>query len=177
MKQAYRYQSALAAYAYSLCRDWSEAEDIVHDALLVLMEKWESYNPEFSVYTWVRKMVYFKTLEHLRARNRHILTGENDLFESVRLAMEMDVSEEAVKELSAQMHFLDKCVEQLGAAAKNVLVSYYWKNQSCSDIADRLKRSVNSIWLSLSRIRKSLKDCVERQMNEQTGDSYERRLI
>jgi len=170
MKQAFQYESALVSYAYSLCRDWSAAEDIVHEAYLVLMEKWESYSPEYSVYTWVRKMVYFKTLEYLRTRSRAIFSGDNDLFESVRVAMEMEVSEEAVNRYVMQMKHLDKCVEQLGSGAKDVLVSYYWKNQSCSDIAARLKRSVNSVWLSLSRIRKSLKECVERYMKNQPGE-------
>ena len=162
IRQVFKYEDALKSYAYSMCRDWSAAEDIVHEAYLVLIEKWESYSPEYSVYSWVRKMVYFKTMEHFRRRKRDVVMDDPDLIESIRLAMDMEMDEEAAKRYALRMKVLDKCMEKLGSTAKDLVVRYYWNNEQCDDIAAKLKRSVNSVWLALSRIRKNLRECVER---------------
>jgi len=69
-KLALQYQDALAAYAYSLLRDWSLAEDAVQDTLVLLMSKWEQYNPEQNIFFWMKKMVYFKSLELLKKRSK-----------------------------------------------------------------------------------------------------------
>lgn len=170
MKQAFQYNAALVSYAFCLCRDYAAAEDVVHEAYLVLMEKWASYDPTYSVYSWVRKMVYFKTLEHLRARDRHVLSGDEELLDLVRSALDMEVNEESVHRFGLRMKCLDRCVEELGEASQAMLVSYYWNRESCDEIAARLRRSVNAVWLSLSRIRKSLKECVERYLRNPSED-------
>ncbi|MBN1670162.1 MAG: sigma-70 family RNA polymerase sigma factor [Kiritimatiellae bacterium] len=166
MRAAFQYREALVAYAYGLLRDWALAEDVVQEAYLVLLDKWREYKPEYKVYTWVRKMVYFKVQEMYRARRREVISEDEELFGLVTQAVDRHLDEEAAERQNVMLRALRECVGRLSAGSASLLTKYYWDRQSCEAIARSVERTVNAIWLSLSRIRKKLRECVADRLAE-----------
>jgi RNA polymerase sigma-70 factor (ECF subfamily) len=166
MKQAFRYQNGLVAYAYGYLRDWSAAEDAVQEAFLVLMEKWEEFRPELGLFPWVRKMVFLKTQEALRSRRRERPAEDRELRDLVARTLEARFDEEAGRTHEPLLQAYEECLGRLNKESADLVVRYYAGRETGEQIAGRLKRTANAVWLSLSRIRKSLRDCVARRHAE-----------
>lgn len=166
MKQAFRYQNSLVSYAYGYLRDWSSAEDVVQDAFLVLMEKWQEFKPELGVFSWVRKMVFYKVQELRRARRKEVRVEDPELQDLVQGVLEKHFDEDAGSRHDPLVKAYQDCMGKLNAGAADLLQRYYWNEEPGDRIAERLQRSVNAVWLSLSRIRKAIRDCVQRRHPE-----------
>jgi RNA polymerase sigma-70 factor (ECF subfamily) len=166
MKQAFKYQNGLVSYAYGYLRDWSLAEDAVQEAFLVLMEKWQEFKPELGVFPWVRKMVFYKVQELQRARRRELPVEDQELRDLVSRTLEGGFDEAAGRGHEPLLKAYEDCLGRLNKGSADLLVRYYWDRESSEQIAGALNRTVNAVWLSLSRIRKSLRECVARRQGE-----------
>ncbi len=166
MKQAFKYQNGLVSYAYGYLRDWSLAEDAVQDAFLVLMEKWQEFKPEMGVFPWVRKMVFYKVQELQRSRRREAPVEDQELHDLVARTLEGHFDEAAGRSHEPLIKAYQECLGRLNKGSADLLVRYYWERESSEKIAEKLHRTVNAVWLSLSRIRKSLRECIARHHPE-----------
>jgi len=166
MKAAFKYQHAFVGYAYGLLRDWALAEDAVQEAFLVLMQKWEEFKPELGVYGWARKMVYYKVQELSRSRRREHALKDDDLQTLVQESLDGHLDEAEGAKYDPLMKAYQLCMAKLDKGAAELLTRYYWENLPGEKIAEKFNRSVNAVWLSLSRIRKSLRDCISRTQAE-----------
>ena len=162
MKQAFKYQNPLVGYAYGYLKDWSSAEDAVQEAFLVLMEKWEEYNPELGVFSWVRKMVFYKVQEVSRSRRKERSLQDDELETLVQESLDAHLDEAEGRQHDPLLKAYQDCMAKLDSNAVELLTRYYWDKLPGEKIAALFKRSVNAVWLSLSRIRKSLRDCISR---------------
>ena len=162
MKAAFKYQHAFVSYAYGLLRDWSLAEDAVQEAFLVLMQKWEEFKPELGIYGWARKMVYYKVQELSRSRRREHALHDEDLEALVQQSLDAHLDEVDATQHDPLLKAYQDCMGKLDKNASELLTRYYWDNLPGEKIAEKFNRSVNAVWLSLSRIRKSLRDCIGR---------------
>jgi len=61
------------------------------------------------------------------------------------------------------------CVEKLQAPARQILDLRYHQNLDAGEVAGRLRRPVESIYTTLSRIRKALQECLERSARREEG--------
>lgn len=98
VKAAFQYRDALLSYSYAMLRSWTLAEDVVQEAYLVVMNKWQDLKDEGGIFLWVRQIVHFKTLEAIRARGRETSTPDQEL---------LDLVEQAVKE-NLDDHFAER---------------------------------------------------------------------
>ena len=68
--QAFQCRRALEVYAFSMLKDRAEAEDLVQDAFIVVMEKFEDFTEGTSMMAWTRAIVRLKVLQLLEKRSR-----------------------------------------------------------------------------------------------------------
>jgi RNA polymerase sigma-70 factor (ECF subfamily) len=169
MKAAFKYQHAFVSYAYGLLRDWSLAEDAVQEAFLVLMQKWEEFKPELGVYGWARKMVYYKVQEVSRSRRKEHALKDEELETLVQESLDTHLDEAEGRRHDPLLKAYQECMAKLDQNSVELLTRYYWDKLPGEKIAALFKRSVNAVWLSLSRIRKSLRDCISRSKPELEG--------
>jgi RNA polymerase sigma-70 factor (ECF subfamily) len=166
LRRAFQYQEALTAYAYGLLRDWTFAEDAVQEAFVVLMEKHAEYNPDLGVYPWVRRMVQLKVLELLRRTRRETPCAEEELLQLAQRSLTEHFQESTAESHRRKQAALDLCLGGLSTDLRRLLSDYYVRNLPGSRLAQERRRSVNAIWLTLSRARKALRECVERKLAE-----------
>ncbi|HXG61029.1 MAG TPA: sigma-70 family RNA polymerase sigma factor [Planctomycetota bacterium] len=164
VKAAFRYRDALMGYAFALLRDWSQAEDVVQDAFIVVMNRWSDFRPGTSLFCWVREIVRHKAQEARRARMRQASPLDEALLIQVTETLDGHFDEEAAERQSLMHRALERCMSFLNARAVEILAGFYGRSESCEAIAERQKRSVNAIRLSLSRVRKQLQECMTRQL-------------
>jgi len=69
-----------------------------------------------------------------------------------------------------RLSHLDQCLEKLPSEQRGIVEAYYFRRQSIDAIAAETRRSVESVYKTLQRIRLMLRQCIEQA--EQTGESF-----
>ncbi len=161
MKEAFAFREALVSFAYGVLRDWALAEDAVHNAFLVLMDKWREYDPAYGIFPWVRQMVFFKAKEIVRRRRRGTSVEDIELVDAVANALNAHFDEERAAEHRQRARALETCVDGLAAKARRILIGYYWDRKSCDELAGAIGQTANAVRITLSRMRKQLRQCVD----------------
>ncbi len=167
VKSVFQYRDALLSYAYAMLRNWSQAEDVVQEAYLVVMNKWQDLTNETGIFLWVRQIVHFKTLEAIRSRGRESSTPDQELLDLVEKAMTENLDDLRADQQRAMSASLRECMSRLNQFNLNLLAGFYWQQESCETLADRHGRSVNAIRLMLSRLRDKLRTCLSKRLESQ----------
>ena len=63
-----------------------------------------------------------------------------------------------------QLAGLRDCVGKLGREAADLVALRYFNKQSCKEIAEQKQRTVSWVTTTLSRVRKTLRECMERSL-------------
>ncbi len=167
VKAAFQYRDALLSYSYAMLRNWTLAEDVVQEAYLVVMNKWQDLTNEQGIFLWVRQIVHFKTLEAIRTRGRETSTPDQDLLDLVEQAMKENLNDHFAEQQRQMSVSLRECMSRLNQFNLNLLAGFYWQQESCETLADRHGRSVNAIRLMLSRLRDKLRTCLSKRLERQ----------
>jgi len=171
VKAAFQYRDALFHQAFALVREAALAEDVVQDAFIIVMRKWDEFRPGSSLFHWVREIVRFKALEAVRSRKKAGSPLDDALLASVAAVMAEGVDEREAERQRLRAQALQRCVSHLSRAHVEILAGFYARSSSCEDIARTQGRSANAVRLILSRLRKQLGECVGRQMPLLEGTS------
>lgn len=164
VKAAFRYRDALLSYAFALLRDWAQAEDVVQDAFIVVMNKWTDFRPGTNLYPWVRQIVHHKCQEAMRARARLGCALDEELLAKVSAALGEHLDEEAADRQVLLRKALEACLSGLAPRALGLLAGFYARCESCETLARHQGRSVNAVRLALSRLRRYLHGCIRKRM-------------
>ena len=73
-------------------------------------------------------------------------------------------AEDAALLMKDQCRALQDCMGHLRKDARDLLMGFYRERHSCQELATRFNRSINAVRLTLSRVRRKLRDCVVRKM-------------
>jgi RNA polymerase sigma-70 factor (ECF subfamily) len=167
VKAAFQYRDALIGYSYAMLRSWPLAEDVVQEAYLVVMNKWQDLKEEAGVFLWVRQIVHFKTLEAIRSRGRETAIPDQDLLDLVEQSVRENLDEHNAERQRQMSTSLRECMSRLNQFSVALLAGFYWQQESCETLADRHGRSVNAIRLMLSRLREKLRSCLSKRLEQQ----------
>jgi RNA polymerase sigma-70 factor (ECF subfamily) len=160
LRAAFKYQDALVGYAYGLSRDWPLAQDAVQEAYLALVRKWREYTPEGNLFLWVRQMVRFEVLNLLRARGREKVVERNNLLALVDREFARHLDEGAAGRTADERRALTECMSALKKSSLDLIVDFYRNAVPCERLAALHRCTANAVRLSLSRLRKQLRECM-----------------
>ena len=149
------YQSVWQ-YAAVLTRETSEAEDIAHQAFLLLFDRLIEQRPIDDSGAWLRGVVRNLVREWWR-KNRRLPA---ELTEQICLLA--DQVDDATAELRHEREAaLSACLDKLSEDDRQMVRSRYEDGDSIVEIAERCQMKAETARVRLFRIRERLKTCVE----------------
>lgn len=167
MKAALKHQAALVAYAYGWVRDYHLADDVVQEALLVMMKKWTDFQPGTSVFAFARAIVRFKALEAVRARARREVTLEDEQLQAaIDKTLDEQLDEDSSDVQSRMVHALQECLERLTRRAADLVTGFYRDNKSYRELSQIHSLNMEALKKALYRHRRTLEQCAERKVRE-----------
>ena len=169
LRAAFKYQDALTSYAFSLLRDWALAQDVVQESYLVLLRKWQDFQPETNLYAWVRQIVRFEALNVLRSRKTERPLVFAELEALVDRRFEAQLREPEALRMNEERKALHECMAGMQQEALDILLGFYRDRCSSEELASRYRRSIKGIRLFLSRLRKKWRMCVPSRMALREG--------
>jgi RNA polymerase sigma-70 factor (ECF subfamily) len=154
-----QHQTQLFRYVSSLVPRLQDAEDVLGQVTVVLLENFDTYQPGTNFLAWSRRIAHLRVLEYYRKSKRQRLLSERVL---EKLAREAECRDTVSEERLLCLH---KCIEKLSPKDRDLIDRRYTEGIKAVDLAHQLGRSANSLYLSLGRIRRSLLRCIEQRLS------------
>ncbi len=151
----------LIAYARSLLGNYSAADDVVQEAMLVVVHKFDQFEEGTSIMAWCRAIVRLEVLR-LRQRNqRDRSLTERLLDDAIDAAFEEFQTERRRDDSDSFREALEHCFEQVPERGQGVLKARFVDELSYEKIGQRLGMTIEAVRKALFRLKKQVRVCVE----------------
>jgi len=158
-----RERLRVTALAAAVIRDVHAADDIFQQVVLAALEARSHFRDTDHVLAWSFRTARCRALD--LARSRHLRSLPDEVLD----LLESRWSDPALVASSDRGEALHRCLGRLTGSARKLLQMKYTDGMTASAIADKLRRTANAIYQNLSRIHRSLRECVERELVGREG--------
>ena len=140
----------LLKIAFLYVKDWPAAEDIVQDVFLTYYEKFEQFEERSSLKTYLIRMTINKCKDYLKSWRYRKQSLTNNFF----------MSKQDRRRVVEDAERLDiaNAVLDLPIHLREVVIHYYYEEQSVLEVAQLLSVSDNTVKTRLRRARQLLKE-------------------
>lgn len=154
-------QRRLYGFIRTLVYDAAAIEEVLQETNLALWEQAGRFQPGTDFMAWACRVAWFKVLEHRRARRRQRLAFSMELMETIADEAIIDL-----EQLERRERALAACVEELSDRHRQVLKMHYFAKMPFDKIGAEIDRKANAVAQLMFRIRKALRECIERRLAE-----------
>lgn len=154
----------LFAFIYSLVQHHSDAEDVYQQVALVLWQKFDTFEIGTNFPAWATKVAHNTARDFIRARRRNAITFSDEVLDIIAAAYVAKKTWTSAETADA----LASCLSKLSAKDRRFVERCYSPNHDFVSIAKEENRTVGAIYKAISRIRKSLHDCVRRTLSQES---------
>lgn len=158
--QITRHQQALRAYIVSLMPGMSGVQDVLQETNLVLWEKRGKFKPGTHFQAWAFAIARYEVKAHRRkAIALGVTTLDDDLLEELA-----ERGEQRPEELEQRLRSLDKCLGKLQGKERQLIEHRYFSGATLESFSAACGRPVDSLRVSLFRIRAALRQCINKEL-------------
>jgi RNA polymerase sigma-70 factor, ECF subfamily len=151
------HQGMIRAYAYAITRDFALTDDVAQEVALVAAEQWDQVPRDGGAVYWLKEVARRKALEALRRWRPQRPVLPEDVVAELADAFTPELARE-----HGGATAVASCLEKLAGDALTVVRARYWNDLTCEEIAERIGRTVKSVYGILARSRTQLEECLAR---------------
>lgn len=156
-----KHQPVLRAFVVSLMGGVSDVEDVIQDANSKIWQMREKFVANSNFKAWMLSVARFQVLAHWRDQKRN----KEWVFPDEVWDVLADEAEEFVASSDQRHQSLRECLTKLRPVDRALVLRRYLTGATLKDVAIDSGRSVDSIKVSLHRIRAVLRTCINRKQN------------
>lgn len=156
-------QPTVAAYVRAVVRDSHAANDIVQNTVVVLLRKFDEWDPKQRFLPWALGFTKFEILAHRRDTARSRIVIDDSLLDAVT-----ETWPEVTEEIDQEQPALQACLESLPPKSREMVQLRYFEELEMAEIAARVESTAGAVRAALLRIRRELLACVKRRL-QSTG--------
>jgi len=171
-----RYAPALLSVCYRYCGNRDDAEDILHDSFIKIIQKIKDFIPrkDASLEAWMHRIAVNTSLNFIRSRTREKIMVDID-----PILDHTDFTDETEGDLEELYHQIDRetilaLICELPAGYRTVFNLYVFEQYSHAEIAGLLSCSENTSKSQLSKARALLRKKMNQLVNTNTIPTYEK---
>ncbi|MFC1479101.1 sigma-70 family RNA polymerase sigma factor [Planctomycetota bacterium] len=166
IKQLLKCQAPFMGYLVAILRDPAAAEEVFQETAVVLMEKEkkERFQPD-NFQAWAKEVVRRQALKYINKHKRdseRLTSVEPRLIDEISRVFTEDKT--TVSKHEQEMHALRKCLDKVPGRSRKLLALKYEKNTSLNKISEIMNSTAAAVQKMISRVRHSLKECIERKV-------------
>jgi RNA polymerase sigma-70 factor (ECF subfamily) len=148
-------------YVAALVPVIADAEEIVQQTAVVLWEKFDEYDAERPFAPWACRFALNVTRQWIGRQQRWRALLNGGLAEALALRRE-----QLRPEFNSRLVHLHRCMQKLPEEQRSLIDGYYVRQIDIQALAQQAQRTVEAVYKSLQRIRRQLRDCIERSAKE-----------
>lgn len=153
------HQRRLYLYILAQVPRPADAEEILQETNIVLWRKFGQFEPGTSFFAWGCRIAAYEVLKYRERRRRDRLCFSDGFVEQVA-----HEAQTAVEDFDDRRRALQHCLGRLREEDRELIQQRYAPGANGKSVAKSLGRPVNSVYQSLSRIRKALLECINRRL-------------
>lgn len=135
-----------------------EGDDIAQEVFVDLLKKKDEWDLAENIRPLLAGITRIAAKRRWRERYKEMSSEKLKFLEYLQVQLSQ---EEQKTNLFERKSFLRKCMEKLNNKSREILDLYYYDDLPVNKVAERLGTSINTILVTLFRIRKQLKHCIE----------------
>ena len=153
------HEASLSAYVRRLMPSRADADDVMQEIALVLWAKFENFRDGGDFRSWAFGVARFEVLAWLRDNRRDRLVLASDVVEMIA-----DESANDVVRLDGERLALQSCLQKLSTKNRDLILQSYGSESGIQQVALTSGRSVVGFYQWLYRMRHSLLECIQREV-------------
>ncbi len=157
-------EQAIYGFVFSLLHSRPDADDVIQETMTQLWEHFDQYDRSRPFLPWANRFAYRQVLMHRRRESIRRIYLSDEVLQSLA-----EDYPPATDWEESRRRALKACLAKLTERQSELLKCRYESDESLVEIAERIGRTVNSLYKSLQRIRQSLVGCVERRLATEAG--------
>ncbi len=161
----FKERHGLLAYLHFLCRDPHLAEDMLQEVWVCLMNKIQQGEEIQNLSAWCRGTARNLMLHHWRSRHSNKVIADSELLDLVDMAFAENENSSEDDLAKHRREALAHCLKTVPEKSRTILALKYEQGLSAKHIAEKLDKTQAGILMSLSRIRRSLEQCIHRRLS------------
>ena len=154
------HRTSLMAYILSIVHDDQLAEDIFQDVCVLAYEKQEQIENQQHLLGWLRIAARYEAMKALRKR-----ACDRLVFDSAMLDLLDGHWQESDRHSSTEtIQALRHCIDRLTDYSRKMIKLRYADGVSGTKLAEIMERKLNTVYVALTRIHKTLAECIYNQL-------------
>jgi RNA polymerase sigma-70 factor (ECF subfamily) len=157
-------QSTVAGFVHSLVRDYQQAEEVLQRVAVTLVRKFDHYDQSRPFAAWAIGVAKYEVLyfRRERATDRHVF--DDEIVDKIAQGYQRFVNHaDPVREA------LERCLGRLDGRSKQAIELHYAGGLTSPAVAEEMRLSPGAVRMLLSRVRRTLRECIERQVERIEG--------
>lgn len=151
----------LLAYIRSIVQDRHTAEDILQDISMIAVRSRDSINDEEHLSRWLRQTARHKALTVFSRSQRAPALFDEEILNLI----ESDWREYDTVPSDDLLDALQSCLDRLSPYGRQLIDLRYRQGLKGKTIAERVNRSVDSVYKTISRVHRALLNCIRKRMD------------
>jgi len=164
LKEALGCRVELVAYARAMLGSYSAAEDVVQEAMLVVMRKCDQFQEGTSMLAWCRAIVRLEVLRAKQQRQRDRSLTDRLLDDAIDAAFDEFQAGRRRDEAEPWREALERCLARVPQRGGSVLKARFVDELSYEHIAQRVGMTLEAVRKALYRLKKQVRSCVETRL-------------
>lgn len=157
------YQARVRTYIGRFIRDPNVVDDLAQNTFLSGFRKLDGYRGDSSLGTWLLAIARNEALMYLREerlrRGREGAALASTLSRWTRDRAVADDSAGSAHE--SELAAMEECLDGLHPHSARLIREFYFEGRTAREICERSGRSEVSVWVTIMRIRRALRECIE----------------
>ena len=158
-------RSQVLAYLWSIVRDHHMAEDLFQAVSIITTEKSPPVKNEQEFMRWVLRTARYEALAALRLKKKDAVVFNSSVLDLLDADWEA-VEARADDDVSMA---LEQCLERLSPRSRMIVQLKYVDGLRGQEIAEKLSRKLNAVYVAIARIHRQLSECVEKALHRKKG--------
>lgn len=152
-----RMQRRIYLYILSQVGQPDAADEILQNTNVVIWSKYQQFEIGTNFQAWACQIATYEVMKYRQQKTRSKLQFSDEFVSQVA-----EASKETLAFNEEERLALQECLQKLRDKDRELIQERYRPGSKGKDLAHRLGRPANSVYQSLSRIRKTLLECVRR---------------
>ena len=158
-------QPMVMAFIGSMVPNQADAEDVLQRTAYDIATNFEQYDADRPFVAWAIGIAKYKVLDYRRDASRSKIVFNDAALENIA-----DAYSEQAEALGEQFRALRDCMEKLSDKARSLIELRYMQGLKPIAIAKQIGSNANTVSNALSRVRISLRDCINRAQQKGASD-------
>lgn len=164
LKEALGCRIELVTYARAMLGSYTVAEDVVQEAMLVVMKKSDQFREGTSILAWCRAIVRLEVLRMRQQWGRDRTLTERLLDDATDAAFDEFQSAKHRNEAEPWREAMERCLQSVPPRGGRVLKARFVDELSYQHIAQRVGMTLEAVRKALFRLKKQIRLCVETRL-------------